>query len=157
MYLSKAYYFAGRYTEAAELLTKHSRIKPDDAYLWYLLAEDNGQAGNILGVHLARAEYFKLNGAMQQGIEQLNLALPLARDNVMRERIQTRLLHFHNIARAFWSNCRQVFELSCKLNRNGPFFSGRYAIARVIRPTTLTVNRPNPSILKNTLVSARIV
>jgi predicted Zn-dependent protease len=100
MYLSKAYYFAGRYTEAAELLTKHSRIKPDDAYLWYLLAEDNGQAGNILGVHLARAEYFKLNGAMQQGIEQLNLALPLARDNVMRERIQTRLLHFHNIARA---------------------------------------------------------
>jgi predicted Zn-dependent protease len=100
MYLSKAYYFAGRYTEAAAILTKHSRIKPDDAYLWYLLAEDNGQAGNILGVHLARAEYFKLNGAMKQGIEQLNLALPLARDNVMRERIQTRLVHFHNIARA---------------------------------------------------------
>jgi predicted Zn-dependent protease len=100
MYLSKAYYFAGRYTEAAALLTKHSRIKPDDVNLWYLLAEDSGQSGDILGAHLARAEYFKLNGAMQQGIEQLNLALPLARDNVMRKRIQTRLLHFHNIAAA---------------------------------------------------------
>ena len=100
MYLSKAYYFAGRYTEAAELLTRHSHIKPDDAYLWYLLAEDNGKAGNILGVHLARAEYFKLNGAMKQGIEQLNLALPLAGDNVMRERIRTRIVHFNNIAAA---------------------------------------------------------
>lgn len=100
MYLSKAYYFAGRYTEAAELLTVHSRVKPSDAYLWYLLAEDNGQAGNILGVHLARAEYFKLNGAMKQGIQQLQFALPLAQDNVTRERIQTRIVHFQNIAAA---------------------------------------------------------
>jgi beta-barrel assembly-enhancing protease len=100
MYLSKAYYFAGRYAEAAELLTRHARYNPDDAYLWYLLAEDLGKAGDILGVHQARAEYFMLNGAMQQGIEQLQLALRLAQDNVTRERIETRLVIFQNIAAA---------------------------------------------------------
>jgi beta-barrel assembly-enhancing protease len=100
MYLSKAYYFSGRYAEAAELLTKHSRVKPDDAYLWYLLAEDEGKAGNTLGVHLARAEYFKLNGALKQGIEQLNLALRQPQDNVSKQRIQTRIVHFQNIAAA---------------------------------------------------------
>jgi hypothetical protein len=41
-----------------------------------------------------------LNGAMQQGIEQLKLALRLAQDNVTRERIETRLVIFQNIAAA---------------------------------------------------------
>ncbi|MEH6635403.1 MAG: M48 family metalloprotease [Halioglobus sp.] len=97
MYLAKAYDRAGYYTDAATLLAKHSRSKPSDAHLWYELAEVQGQAGDILGLHQSRAEYFRLNGALKKGLEQLNLALPLAKDNVTRERIQNRMQHFHNI------------------------------------------------------------
>ena len=100
MYLAKAYDRAGYYSEAAALLSQHSRNKPSDAHLWYELAEVQGQAGDRLGLHQSRAEYFRLNGAMKQGLEQLSLALPLARDNVTRERIEARILHFQKIAAA---------------------------------------------------------
>ena len=100
MYLAKAYYRGGYFGKADALLSQHSRNHRSDAHLWYVLAEVQGKAGNILGLHQSRAEYFALNGAMQKAIEQLNLALPLARDNVTQERIHARIRHFHSIAAA---------------------------------------------------------
>jgi predicted Zn-dependent protease len=100
MYLAKAYYRGGYFAKADALLSQHSRNHRSDAHLWYVLAEVQGKAGNILGLHQSRAEYFALNGAMQKAIEQLNLALPLARDNVTQERIHARIRHFHSIAAA---------------------------------------------------------
>jgi beta-barrel assembly-enhancing protease len=66
---------AGLYKEAAALLEPYSRKRSQDDYVWYLLAEVNGLAGNILGVHEARAEYFILNGVYDKAAIQLRHAL----------------------------------------------------------------------------------
>ena len=100
MYLGEAYFRAGYYEKADKLLSAHSRVKPMDAQLWYMLAEVQGKAGNILGLHQSRAEYFALNGAMKQALQQLDLALEKATDDVTYERLQTRKTYFQNIARA---------------------------------------------------------
>lgn len=68
---------AGSYKEAATLLDKLSRIRSNDDYVWYLLAEVQGLAGNILGVHQARAEYFILNGVYDRAAIQLRNGLKL--------------------------------------------------------------------------------
>ena len=100
MMLAKAYFRAGLYTDADKLLTVHAKNKPSNANLWYLLSEVQGLAGNSLGLHQSRAEYFALNGALKSAIEQLNLALPLARDNVTQERIRHRMAFFNAVGRA---------------------------------------------------------
>jgi predicted Zn-dependent protease len=100
MYLAEAYYRAGYFGDAEKLLKAHSRVKRMDAHLWYMLAEVQGKTGNILGLHQSRAEYFYLNGAMNQALQQLELALPKAKDNVTYERIQNRMVYFKNVARA---------------------------------------------------------
>ena len=100
MQLGKAYFRAGRYTDADRLLSAHVKLKPTNAYLWYALSEVQGLAGNTLGVHQSRAEYFALNGAMKSAMEQLNYAMPLAKDNVTRERIENRMAFFQAVDRA---------------------------------------------------------
>lgn len=66
------------YQQAANLLQKQSRLRPDDVDVWYELAEVSGQAGDIIGVHRARAEYFGLHGAYQKAIAHLEYARRLA-------------------------------------------------------------------------------
>jgi len=100
MTLAEAYFRAGYYAKADTLLSQHTRSHPGDAHLWYLLAEVQGKAGNIFGLHQSRAEYFALNGAMDKAIEHLNLALPLAQDQVAEQRIHGRIDHFRQIERA---------------------------------------------------------
>ena len=100
MQLAKAYFRAGRYTDADRLLTEHTKLKPTNAYLWYVLSEVQGLAGNTLGLHQSRAEYFALNGALKSAMQQLNYALPLAKDNVTRERIENRMAFFQAVDRA---------------------------------------------------------
>lgn len=70
---------SGDYALSEEILAKHVRRKPKDDYVWYLLAEVHGLAGNILGVHEARAEYFILNGVYDKAQIQLKNALKLSR------------------------------------------------------------------------------
>ncbi|WP_165787082.1 M48 family metalloprotease [Pseudohalioglobus lutimaris] len=98
--LGKTYYKAGRYTEADALLKAHAKRKPTNATLWYWLAEIQGLAGDRFGLHQSRAEYFFLNGAMKAALEQLNLALKLAPDNVTVERINERMAFFQAVGRA---------------------------------------------------------
>jgi predicted Zn-dependent protease len=64
--------------EAEKILVAHARTHPDDPQVWYDLAETHGLAGNILDVHRARAEYFILNGALDQAERQLGYAINLA-------------------------------------------------------------------------------
>ena len=66
---------------AEEVLVEQSRIKPNDPGLWYLLAEVQGLSGNIVGLHQSRAEYFILNGILDQAEKQLNYALKLTRND----------------------------------------------------------------------------
>ena len=82
------------------LLTKHARVKPKDPNLWYVLAEIQGRAGNIFGVHRSRAEYFAYTGALKSALEQLGYALPLAKDPVTVEQIESRRLFFQQVASA---------------------------------------------------------
>jgi predicted Zn-dependent protease len=60
--------------DAETVLTRLSVKYPDDLDIWYELAETAGLAGNVLGVHLARAEYFALVGNFEKGIQHLEYA-----------------------------------------------------------------------------------
>lgn len=84
---------AGRYKESNAVLRAHVQRRLKDEYLWYLLAEVEGLAGNILEVHLARAEYFKLNGLFDKAEIQLQNALKLVNssDDMTRAKIQQNL------------------------------------------------------------------
>lgn len=75
---------SGDYQRCAEVLERYSRRRSTDDYVWYLLAEVNGLAGNILGVHEARAEYFILNGIYDRAQIQLRNALKLAQGSFHR-------------------------------------------------------------------------
>lgn len=85
---------AGRYSECEALLVEHVKRHPNNAYVWYLLAEVHGLAGHILDVHKARAEYFLLMGLYDKAEIQLRNALRLIdeKDFQARARIDQRLL-----------------------------------------------------------------
>jgi len=70
---------SGNYPLSEEVLEAHAKRRPKNDYVWYLLAEVHGLAGNILSVHTARAEYFILNGVYDKAQTQLNNALKLAK------------------------------------------------------------------------------
>nr|WP_269783253.1 M48 family metalloprotease [Marinibactrum halimedae] len=84
---------AGRYAQAEITLKQHSQRRPKDEYTWYLLAEVHGLAGDILGLHQARAEYFILNGIFDKARRQLENALKITGDDqYTKALIQQRLL-----------------------------------------------------------------
>lgn len=66
---------------------RHIKRRPKDDYVWYLLAEAHGLAGNIYGVHTARAEYFILNGVFDKAKQQLENALTYVPQNYLKRAI----------------------------------------------------------------------
>ena len=66
-----------QYKESARVLSKLSNQRKEDPVIWYKLAEVRGLAGDISGVHKARAEYFILIGAFERAKKQLTLAAKL--------------------------------------------------------------------------------
>ena len=74
MLYARALAGAGRNGAAQEVLLRQSRVHPDDTDIWRELAEIAGLAGDIVGVHRARAEYFALHGAYQNAIQHLEYA-----------------------------------------------------------------------------------
>lgn len=83
---------AGRYKASQVILTAHSKRRPKDDYIWYLLAEVHGLAGNIFQVHSTRAEYFMLNGLFDKAIIQLKNAMRLIeKDRHLHARIEQKL------------------------------------------------------------------
>lgn len=70
---------AEEYDQAQAVLTRQSVVNANDVDVWYNLAEVAGQAGDILAVHQARAEYFVLHGAYQRAIQHLEYARRLVR------------------------------------------------------------------------------
>ncbi|GGE61222.1 putative beta-barrel assembly-enhancing protease [Streptosporangium jomthongense] len=65
---------AGNGTQAAEHLKQLTRRIPAQEYLWLRLAEAEGMARNIVGVHRARAEYDALMGDLESAQRQLRQA-----------------------------------------------------------------------------------
>jgi predicted Zn-dependent protease len=81
-----------RFSEAEVILEQLVRSRPKDPTIWYELAENRGLGGNIAGVHVARAEFFLLNGGFEQARRHLNWALEMQKDNfVESSRIKQRL------------------------------------------------------------------
>lgn len=104
MAYSEALMRTGKPELAAEVLTIMSQERPNDHFVWYNLAEAQGLANNIVGVHEARAEYFVRVGNFDQAIKQLSFATPLVRDNFQQSaKIKQRMT--------------QIFEL--KAGNNG--------------------------------------
>ena len=81
-----------QYEKSAAVLTILTRNRPEDPMLWYRLAEVRGLAGNISGVHEARAEYFILVGAFDLAREQLGLATKLVTADFKRSAIVSQRL-----------------------------------------------------------------
>lgn len=77
---------------AEQVLLEQSKNHGRDPYLWYLLAEVQGLSGNIIGLHQSRAEYFILNGILDEAEKQLRYALDLVKsDYTTSARINQRL------------------------------------------------------------------
>ncbi len=80
-----------RYHEAADALLIHSQIRKHDPYIWQLLSEAQGKAGNNISLHQARAEFLFLTGQQQKALQQLKSALELAKGNfLLSARIEQR-------------------------------------------------------------------
>lgn len=60
---------------AARLLEQLSKRYPSNSFIWYELAETYGLAGNTLGVHEARIEYFLLTGGTDKALRQIEFAM----------------------------------------------------------------------------------
>jgi len=89
---------SGNYPLSEEILEAHAKRRPKNDYVWYLLAEVHGLAGNILSVHTARAEYFILNGVYDKAQTQLNNALKLAKGNYHKTALlEERVKDIHNM------------------------------------------------------------
>jgi predicted Zn-dependent protease len=63
---------------------RQSVLNGDDIDIWYDLAETAGLAGDIVQVHLARAEYFAHVGNLQKSIQHLEYARGLISDDDYR-------------------------------------------------------------------------
>lgn len=90
--LAKIYEQLKAYSNAADVLRSLSQSTwatlPE---VWYELAEMEGMAGNILGVHLARAEYYERIGAFAPAQKHLLEARKMAGENLLlTSRIEVR-------------------------------------------------------------------
>ena len=96
MMLSKAYTNERRFLESVEVLKTQSVLHPNDHDIWYELAEISGLAGDVIGVHLARAEFFALVGNYRKAVEHLEYARGLSdRDNFkLSARLNQRIIDF---------------------------------------------------------------
>ena len=74
MALAEAYTHQSKFEDAAEIYRTQTKLRPNDALVWYEYAETLGLAGDILELHKARAQYFIHVGAFQRAIRQLQYA-----------------------------------------------------------------------------------
>ena len=92
MLLGEAHWLAGNSAMSAAVYENLARQRPEDPAVWYQLAEVRGLAGDIAGVHAARAEYFILIGVFDRAREQIELALSLLSSDFKRSAVLTQRL-----------------------------------------------------------------
>lgn len=90
-----------RFEEAETQLERLSRSQAEDSEVWYQLAEVAGKAGNIVGVHRARAEFFAMHGALERAVQHLQYARGLAdpKDFKLGARLEARIDDFRRLQR----------------------------------------------------------
>ena len=101
MLYAKALVAEGEFEMAENVLQRQSEVRRNDVDVWYELAEVSGQAGDILGVHLARAEFFALHGDYQRAIQHLEYAHRLASrsDTMLQARLDQRIIDLKTMIR----------------------------------------------------------
>ena len=67
--------------KARTQLLQLSRARPEDPDIWYDLAEAQGLADDILGLHQSRAEFFFLTGNIDDAINHLQFARKMVGNN----------------------------------------------------------------------------
>ncbi|MAD58355.1 MAG: peptidase M48 [Porticoccus sp.] len=77
MSLAETYLKANRFFDSEKVLDMLKNSHPNNPEVWFQLAEIRGLAGNIPGVHEARAEYFILIGVFSKARDQLMYARKL--------------------------------------------------------------------------------
>ncbi|MDP0562111.1 MAG: M48 family metalloprotease [Candidatus Endonucleobacter sp. (ex Gigantidas childressi)] len=83
--------------EARDILLQLSRMRPEDPDIWYILAEAQGQADDILGLHQARAEFFFLTGNLEDAITHIKYAQKLTGKNfILKAKLDKKLSDIHN-------------------------------------------------------------
>jgi predicted Zn-dependent protease len=70
-----------QYSKSEQVLEALAQQRPNDPNVWFELAETSGLAGDIPGVHIARAEYYILTGVFGKAREQLRYAKKLVRQD----------------------------------------------------------------------------
>ena len=80
-----------------KILVKLSRLYDENPKIWYQLAEAHGLAGNIVELHIARAEYYFLTNRIDTALEQLNLALRKNKVEVITAKIQKRMDELYTV------------------------------------------------------------
>lgn len=86
-----------QYHDAADVLQSHSRIRPNDPYIWQQLSEAQGKADNKIALHQARAEFLFLTGQSKKALQQLKTALELSKGNfLLSARIEQRAREISN-------------------------------------------------------------
>jgi len=66
---------AGQAAQAVKIYRNYLNDHPLDSRAWYLLAEAYGLAGDIVGVHQARIEFFLLTANVDRALQQIDFAL----------------------------------------------------------------------------------
>jgi beta-barrel assembly-enhancing protease len=83
---------------AEKILTTLVKTKSERPLAWYLLAETQGKTGDIVGLHISRAEYFYLNDKLSSAIEQLEQAKEKNKNDPQRASvIKKRLEEFREL------------------------------------------------------------
>ena len=96
MFYSKTLTNNQKFEEAEEVIRKLSLTRSNDPQVWYWLAEIQGLAKNIIGLHQSRAEYFFLTGSYDLSIKHLRWALELSGKNFqLSESIHSRIERAH--------------------------------------------------------------
>lgn len=98
MTLADALMNVGEPGRAEMILQAQAKRHPNNPVVWYRLAEAHGLAGNITGVHRARAEYFLLNGEFDRAAQQLRYALVRVKgDKLSTAKVQERIKQIQHI------------------------------------------------------------
>ena len=83
---------AGNPAGAARILRKQLAAQRENPFLWLLLSEAYGLAGDLIGVHMASAEHLVLHNRLPEARRQLSYALKLVKGDPQRAlQIQQRL------------------------------------------------------------------
>ena len=85
------------HAKARNQLLQLSRMRPEDPDVWYDLAEAQGLADDILGLHQSRAEFFFLTGNIDDAINHLQRARKMAGTNfALRAKLDQKLADMHS-------------------------------------------------------------